>query len=108
MLSRFGIISWDFAVDENSEPILIEYNLNYPDVMIYQMNNGPLFGDLTQTILEDVREKLKKERWYEIPKTGYAGSLQKYANIDFAKIKHSGNISCKVLKKIGFDKAYNI
>ena len=62
MLSRFGIISWDFAVDENSEPILIEYNLNYPDVMIYQMNNGPLFGDLTQTILEDVREKLKKER----------------------------------------------
>lgn len=62
MLSRFGIISWDFAVDENCEPILIEYNLNYPDVMIYQMNNGPLFGDLTQTILEDVREKLKKER----------------------------------------------
>ena len=62
MLSRFGIISWDFAVDENGEPILIEYNLNYPDVMIYQMNNGPLFGDLTQTVLEDVREKLKKER----------------------------------------------
>lgn len=62
MLSRFGIISWDFAVDENCEPILIEYNLNYPDVMIYQMNNGPLFGDLTQTVLEDVREKLKKER----------------------------------------------
>ena len=30
--------------------------------MIYQMNNGPLFGDLTQTVLEDVREKLKKER----------------------------------------------
>ena len=26
MLSRFGIISWDFAVDENGEPILIEYN----------------------------------------------------------------------------------
>lgn len=62
ILSRFGIISWDFAVDENGEPILIEYNLNYPDVMIYQMNNGPLFGDLTQTVLEDVREKLKKER----------------------------------------------
>lgn len=61
LLSRFEIISWDFAVEKNGEPILIEYNLNYPDVMIYQMNNGPLFGDLTQAILEDVREKLKKE-----------------------------------------------
>ena len=57
LLSRFGVISWDFAVDENGDPVLIEYNLNYPDVMIYQMNNGPLFGNLTETILKDVRKR---------------------------------------------------
>lgn len=51
-LPYFGIISWDFAVDENENVVLIEYNLNYPDVLIYQMNNGALFGDLTEKILE--------------------------------------------------------
>ncbi len=50
-LPRFGIISWDFAVDASGEPILIEYNLNYPDVLIYQINNGPLFGELTDEVL---------------------------------------------------------
>ena len=48
----FGIISWDFAVNENGMPILIEYNLGYPDVMIYQMNNGALFGDKTEDVLK--------------------------------------------------------
>lgn len=48
----FGIISWDFAVDETGNPILVEYNLGYPDVMIYQMNNGALFADKTEEVLE--------------------------------------------------------
>lgn len=55
MLPKFGIISWDFAVDVDREPILIEYNLNYPDVLIYQMNNGPLFGNLTDEILDSIK-----------------------------------------------------
>ena len=54
-LLYFGIISWDFAVDENEEIILIEYNLNYPDVLIYQMNNGALFGDMTDTVLKECK-----------------------------------------------------
>ena len=61
LLSRFEIISWDFAVGENGEPVLIEYNFNYPDVMIYQMNNGPLFGSLTSRVLEDVKERQKEK-----------------------------------------------
>ena len=61
LLSRFEIISWDFAVEENGEPVLIEYNLNYPDVMIYQMNNGPLFGSLTERVLEDVKKRQKEK-----------------------------------------------
>ena len=61
LLSRFEIISWDFAVEENGEPVLIEYNFNYPDVMIYQMNNGPLFGSLTSRVLEDVKKRQKEK-----------------------------------------------
>ena len=62
MLPRFEVISWDFAVDESGEPILIEFNLNYPDVMIYQMNNGPLFGDLTEAVLRDAAQRIKTWR----------------------------------------------
>lgn len=58
----FGLISWDFAVDVSGQPILIEYNLNYPDVMIYQMNNGPLFGEHTDEWLKDIAELNKRRR----------------------------------------------
>lgn len=68
MLPRFGIISWDFAVDKCGDPILIEYNLNYPDVIIYQMNNGPLFGNLTAEVLSDVAKRRKMEGNDEIKK----------------------------------------
>lgn len=50
----FGLISWDFAVDSKGRPILIEYNLNYPDILIYQMNNGPLFGANSDEWLRDI------------------------------------------------------
>lgn len=62
MLPRFELISWDFAVDDNCMPVLIEYNLNYPNVLVYQMNNGPLFGDLTEDVLRDVAERRKRRR----------------------------------------------
>lgn len=54
-LLYFGIISWDFSVDNKGNIILIEYNLNYPDVLIYQMNNGPLFGNMTEIILKECK-----------------------------------------------------
>ena len=53
-LPYFGLISWDFATGEKGEPILIEYNLGYPDILIYQMNTGPIFGDLTDMVLQEV------------------------------------------------------
>lgn len=58
---HFGIISWDFSIDKNEKPILIEYNFNYSDVLIYQMNNGPLFGDMTDEVLEDVFNHRRKK-----------------------------------------------
>jgi len=51
---RFGIIAWDFTIDINGNPILIEFNLDFPGCNHHQLAEGPLFGDLTQTVLEEV------------------------------------------------------
>ncbi len=51
-LPYFGIIGWDFAVDEKENPVFIEFN-----VMPEQNQIGsrhPAFGDLTDKVLEEV------------------------------------------------------
>lgn len=54
MSSASKLVSWDFAIDPQGEPILIEVNLSYGGVTIHQMCNGPIFGDLTEDILSRV------------------------------------------------------
>jgi len=52
MLPYYNIIGWDFAIDENGDPVLIEFN-----VTPGQNECGskmPSFGDLTEKVLEDV------------------------------------------------------
>ena len=44
--------SWDLAIDKNGEPVLIEVNLMYQGIGFLQINNGPLFGDYTEDILD--------------------------------------------------------
>ena len=51
---HFKLISWDFAINENYEPVFIEFNLKRGSVRLHQMCNGPIFGDLTDEILEEV------------------------------------------------------
>ena len=53
------LISWDFAVGEDGEPILIEVNLTYGEVDFHQMCNGPIFGELTEEIISRVYQKSK-------------------------------------------------
>lgn len=50
-MSHFKIIGWDMAVDPDGEPFLVEYN-----VIPAQGHgtDGPLFGDLTETVLAEV------------------------------------------------------
>jgi len=44
--SRFSrLISWDFAINENSEPVLIEANLYGGELDFHQMCNGPILGE---------------------------------------------------------------
>lgn len=48
------LTSWDLTVDKNCEPVLIEVNLAYGGLFFHQIANGPVFGDLTKKILDEV------------------------------------------------------
>lgn len=54
---HFRLISWDFAIQEDGEPILIEANLCNGELVFHQLNNGPLFGEDTYKILSEVFSK---------------------------------------------------
>lgn len=56
----FGIMSWDFCINDKNEVILIEYNVGYPVAMVYQMVNGPLLGELSDMVLKDAASKTKR------------------------------------------------
>lgn len=53
-LPYMGIISWDFALDENAEPVLVEFNMKPQGLDLHQRENGPLFGDMTVAVLDEV------------------------------------------------------
>lgn len=48
----FGIIGWDFAVDADGEPVLIEFNLRPGLNQIG--SKQPTFGDMTKEVLDEV------------------------------------------------------
>jgi hypothetical protein len=51
-LQMFDLISWDMAVDEASNPCMIEFNLHSQEINFHQTNNGPLFGSFTPEMIE--------------------------------------------------------
>ncbi len=51
-LPYYNIIGWDFAVDEEGEPVLIEFNTTPGQNEVG--SRMPSFGDLTEQVLEDV------------------------------------------------------
>lgn len=57
LIPHFRLVSWDFAVAEDGAPVLIEANLNCGGININQVNNGPLFGDDTKAVLDEVFSK---------------------------------------------------
>ena len=56
-ISHFRSVSWDIAITENGEPLLIEANLCRGGIDLLQLSNGPLFGDDTKAILDEVFSK---------------------------------------------------
>ena len=60
-LPYFKIVGWDIAIDTDGNPVLVEYNIGGPAVEQYF--GGPIFGDLTEKVLQDVfSKKLPKTR----------------------------------------------
>ena len=53
-MGHFRLVSWDIAIDEDGEPVLIEANLRNGECDFHQYNNGPLFGELTEQVLDEV------------------------------------------------------
>lgn len=45
-------VAWDFAVDEEGDPVLIEFNVHVPGQN--QETGGPTFGDITDDVLDEV------------------------------------------------------
>lgn len=48
------MISWDVTIGEDGRPILIEFNIAFGGLDVHQLPNGPIFGDLTHEVLDDV------------------------------------------------------
>ena len=53
------LISWDFTIDWEGNPVLIETNLTFGGLEVHQMSNGPVFGEMTADILDEVFKKKK-------------------------------------------------
>lgn len=51
---HFRLIGWDIAINENDEPVIIEANLTMSGMDVIETICGPLFGEYTEQILEEV------------------------------------------------------
>ena len=57
MIPHFRLVSWDIAIDELGDAVLIEANMRKGGINLHQFSNGPLFGDLTNQVLDEVYGK---------------------------------------------------
>jgi len=53
-LGDFRIVSWDFSLSPQEDPVLIEVNMIYGGIMYHQLGQGPLFGEKTEAVLNEV------------------------------------------------------
>jgi hypothetical protein len=62
-LLHHDLVSWDISVDPNGEPVFIEHNFAGA-MWLYQLTTcQPLFGDLTEAVLDYVALRLSDESW---------------------------------------------
>lgn len=59
LVTHFRLISWDIAINETGEPVMLEANLAKGCLDFHQIANGPLFGEDTKKILDEVFGKNK-------------------------------------------------
>lgn len=51
------LVSWDLAIDENGNTILIEFNTSGGQIDFHQLCNGPILGENPEEIIEEVFAK---------------------------------------------------
>jgi hypothetical protein len=59
---HFRLIGWDIAIDENDNPMIIEANLTMSGMDVIETIGGPLFGEYTDKVLEEVFLKKHKDK----------------------------------------------
>ncbi|MBD5355786.1 MAG: hypothetical protein HDR88_02115 [Bacteroides sp.] len=65
-IAACGFASWDFALDVNNNPQFIEVNLYWPGIRVQQLAGGPIFKDRTNEVIEFIKEKKEKNKFYFI------------------------------------------
>ena len=59
---HFRLIGWDIAIDDKNNPLIIEANLTMSGMDVIETIGGPLFGEYTDKVLEEVFLKKHKEK----------------------------------------------
>lgn len=54
IIPHFRLVAWDLAVDNEGDVVLVESNMRKGGINLCQFNNGPLFGDMTEKVLDEV------------------------------------------------------
>lgn len=62
-ISQIGVVNWDFTIDKDNKPVLIEGNMNSGSVWLIEMAHGKgPFGDQTEEILQWIHSMKKKAK----------------------------------------------
>ncbi|MBD5415547.1 MAG: hypothetical protein HDR46_04575 [Bacteroides sp.] len=65
-MPHIGHAAWDFALDENEQPVMIEVNLMLPGILMEQLSSGhSIFGDRTEEVIQYALDKNKNMQWTE-------------------------------------------
>lgn len=56
-ISHFKLVSWDIAIDSEGDAVLIEPNMRKGGINLHQFSNGPLFGELTSIVMDEIFKK---------------------------------------------------
>lgn len=61
-----GHAAWDFAIDNNEKPIMIEVNLMLPGIIMEQLTScSPIFGERTEEVIDYARNRFNNLSWTE-------------------------------------------
>lgn len=65
-MPHIGHAAWDFAININEEPVMIEVNLMLPGILMEQLTSGDsIFGERTEEVIQYAFSKNKRLSWTE-------------------------------------------